>query len=145
MPGKPAQKSLSKKKSTPNSEVAAAVGLLEKLMAGSEPITQLDLDTLLASLQGPSATDGLTGEQADERNEAQQIAFEAMEAESEAQARKLAKRALKLDPDCVDALAVMNNDLDARTIRESIAGLRKAVAACERSLGTQSIRENAGH
>jgi tetratricopeptide (TPR) repeat protein len=144
MTKKPAKKSVSKKKPSANAQVAAAMRQLEKLMASGELIMRQDLDAMLASLEGPSATDGLSDEEADARDEAQQIAFDAMEAETEAEARKLAKRALHLDPDCVDALVVMN-DLDARTTRAMIVGLQNAVAAGERSLGAQFIRENMGH
>jgi tetratricopeptide (TPR) repeat protein len=144
MTKKPAKKSPARKKPAPNSQIAAAMRQMEKLMASGELITQNDLNALLASLHGPSATEGLSDREADARDEAQQLAFDAMEAESEAEARKLAKRALKLDPDCVDALVVMT-DLDARSTRETIEGLQKAVAAGERSLGAQFIRENTGH
>jgi tetratricopeptide (TPR) repeat protein len=44
----------------------------------------------------------------------------------------------------VDALVVMTG-LDARTPRETIEGLQKAVEAGERSLGAKFIRENEGH
>ena len=97
----------------------------------SGTITQSDLSALAASLSGPSAFDRLSDKEADAKNEAQQIAFDAMEAESEAEARKLAKRALGLDPDCVDALVVMTG-LDSHSPRELIEGLRRAVAAGER-------------
>jgi tetratricopeptide (TPR) repeat protein len=144
MTKKPAPKSAAKKKAPPTAGMDAAMRQLEKLMASGDLITKGDLDAMLASLHGPSATDGLSDEEADAKAEAQDLAFEAMEAETEAQARKLAKRALRLDPDCVDALVVMN-DLDARTTRAMIAGLQQAVAAGERSLSERFIRENTGH
>jgi len=111
---------------------------------GGGEVTEVELNALLSSLRGPSAYDRLSDRQADAKNEAQQIAFDAMEADNERQARKLAKRALRLDPDCVDALLVMTG-LDARNPRETIEGLQKAVAAGERSLGEKFIRENKGH
>lgn len=77
------------------------------------------------------------------REQAQQIAFDAMEARSERQARKLARQALGLDPDCVDAIALLA-DLDARSPDEMIAGLEKAVKAGERSLGPGFFAENKG-
>jgi tetratricopeptide (TPR) repeat protein len=145
---KPARKSISKKKtatkSSPDSEFAEAKRQIEKLMAGGELVSQDDLNALLSSLQGPSATDGLSDEEADAKAQAQEFAFDAMEAETEADARKLAKRALRLDPDCVDALVVMA-DLDARSTKDRIAGLQNAVAAGERSLGAKFIRKNTGH
>lgn len=144
MAKKAAKKSPSNKKSAPNAVMAEAMRKMEKLMSGGDAITQGDLDALLASLQGPSPADELSDDAADARNQAQELAFDAMEAETEADARKLAKRALRLDPDCVDALVVMT-DLDAHTTRAMIAGLQNAVTAGERSLGARFIRENTGH
>ena len=117
---------------------------LEEMLVSTGLAMKGDLNALMTSLAGPSALDGLCGAEADARGEAQELAFEAMEAGSAAQARKLAKRALRLHPDCVDALMVMA-DLDARTPREMIEATQKAVAAGERSLGEKFIRENTGH
>jgi tetratricopeptide (TPR) repeat protein len=114
------------------------------LGGGDAIVTKDDLSALLNSLSGPSAYDHLGSAKADAKDEAQQIAFDALEAVDKAQARKLAKRALKLDPDCVDALVLMTG-LDSRTRREVIDGLQKAVEAGERSLGAKFIRENTGH
>jgi tetratricopeptide (TPR) repeat protein len=146
MTNKPAKKSAAKKKTVTalQSAIEEAERKLKQLMASGELITQNDLDALLASLHGPSVDDGLSDAEADARAAAQELAFDAMEAETDAQARKLAKRALRQDPDCVDALVVMT-DLDARTPKEEIVGLQQAVAAGERSLGAQFIRENKGH
>jgi tetratricopeptide (TPR) repeat protein len=144
MTKKPAKKSPSKKKSAPTAEIAAAMRQFEKLMASGDLITQDDLDALLASLHGPSATDGLSDAEADARDEAQELAFDAMEAETEAQARKLAKRALAKDPDCVDALVVMAG-IESESPRKMIEALQKAVAAGEQSLGAKFFKENTGH
>jgi tetratricopeptide (TPR) repeat protein len=144
MTKKAARKSPSKKKSAPNAEIAAAMRQLEKLLSSSNLVTQGDLNALLASLHGPSATDGLSDAEADARQQAQELAFDAMEAESEAQARKLAKRALTKDPDCVDALVLLA-DLDARTPKQAVEALQNAVSAGERSLGEKFFKENKGH
>jgi tetratricopeptide (TPR) repeat protein len=144
MTKKPAKKSSAKKKSAPNVEIAAAMRQMEKLMASGDLITQDDLDALLASLHGPSATDGLSDAEADARDQAQQLAFDAMEARTEAEACKLAKRALAKDPDCVDALVVLAG-IESDSPRKMIEGLQNAVAAGERSLGAKFIRENKGH
>jgi tetratricopeptide (TPR) repeat protein len=141
---KSAKKSPSKKKSAPNAEIAAAMRQMEKLMSSGDLITQGDLDALLASLHGPSATDGLSDAEADARDEAQELAFSAMEAESEAQVRKLAKRALAKDPDCVDALVVLAG-VESDSPKKMIEAMQKAVAAGERSLGTKFFNENTGH
>jgi tetratricopeptide (TPR) repeat protein len=149
MPKKAAKKSAvkkaaKKKASDPRAEMEAAMRQFEAMLVSSGMAAPGDLNALMASLAGPSAREGLTDTEANARDEAQQVAFEAMEATSAAQARKLAKRALRLDPDCVDALLVLA-DLDAPTQRELIECLRKAVAAGERSLGEEFIRENRGH
>ncbi|MBS1820737.1 MAG: tetratricopeptide repeat protein [Acidobacteria bacterium] len=115
-----------------------------QLIENESAVTPNDLHALMASLSGPSAYGQLSNAQADAKDEAQQIAFDAMEARTVAQARKLAKRALKLDADCVDALVLLT-DLDTRTPLEKIEGLQNAVAAGERSLGDKFIRENKGH
>jgi hypothetical protein len=78
------------------------------------------------------------------KDEAQELAFEAMEAESDAQAVKLAKRALRKDRDCVDALVVLA-EIESTSQKQLIVSLQKAVAAGERSLGAEFIAENKGH
>ena len=102
-----------------------------------------DLQALSASLDALSPDGMRSDEEAAAKYEAQELAFEAMEAESAAQARKLAKRALQLDTECVDAMVLLT-DLTARTPREKIEGLQKAVAAGERSLGEAFFRKNTG-
>jgi tetratricopeptide (TPR) repeat protein len=144
-------KNAPRKRAAKTKEAVPASAEMEKIMrhlAGliedeAGIVTKDDLKALLTSLAGSSPTDGLSDSEADAKDEAQQIAFDAMEAPSEPQARKLAKRALKLDPDCVDALLVMI-DLDARIPRETIEGLQEAVAAGERSLGAKFIDRNEG-
>jgi tetratricopeptide (TPR) repeat protein len=145
MPKKPTIKSTAKKKaSDPGAGMEAAMRQLEEMLISSGMAIPGDLNALMTSLAGPSAREGLSDTEANARDEAQQWAFEAMEATSAAQARKLAKRALRLDQDCVDALVVLA-DLDALTQREMIEALQKAVAAGERSLGEKFIRENKGN
>jgi tetratricopeptide (TPR) repeat protein len=78
------------------------------------------------------------------QEEAQELAFEAMEARTEEQACKFARRALSIDPDCVDALVVLTS-IEARSSQQAIEGLQKAVAAGERTLGARFFKENKGH
>lgn len=73
------------------------------------------------------------------REQAQQLAFEAMDARTEKQARKLAQQTLALDPDCVDAIAFLA-DLNSRSLEEPITGLQNAVQAGERALGPKFFR-----
>jgi tetratricopeptide (TPR) repeat protein len=147
MPKQPAKKSVAKKAkkapASPQALVQEMMRLLEQRLGPNDLIMPEDMQALITSLEAPQASDQLSEEAADARAQAQDFAFSAMEAESEAQARKLAKRALKLDPDCVDALLIMV-DVDAQSSREMLDGLQKAVAAGERSLGAKFIDENEG-
>jgi tetratricopeptide (TPR) repeat protein len=146
-PKKTAAKKAAAKKTSARKVPASPQALAQELfsmLGPDELILPSDMDALMASLAGPSVHEGLDDSEADRKDEAQQIAFDAMEADSAAVARKLAKRALRLDPDCVDALVLMN-DLDARTRKDRIEGLKNAVAAGERTLGAKFIRENKGH
>ena len=141
---KPVKKSPTRKEVPPSTEMKAAMRQLEKLMESSGMIAPGDMNALLTSLQAPSVLDGLSDAEADARHEAQELAFDAMEAESEAEARKLAKRALRKDPDCVDALVVLAR-IETDSPRQLIKRLQQAVAAGERSLGATFIRENKGY
>ena len=134
----------SKSPSSPQALAKEMLAMLAGRLGPDELILPSDVHALIASLNGPSAHEGLNDEEADKKDEAQDIAFDAMEAETEAKARKLAKRALRLDPDCVDALVLMN-DLDAPTRKARIEGLKKAVEAGERALGAKFIQKNKGH
>jgi hypothetical protein len=78
--------------------------------------------------------------------EAQELTFEAMEAETAEKARELALRALAKDPDCVDAIMVLT-DLEATSPQEAIAGLEKAVpqaSARSGSVSSPSTRASSG-
>jgi len=150
-PKKAATKKTAAKKSSAKKSPALPQALAREMFAmltsklgPDELILPSDVDALMASLAGPSVHEGLDDAEADKKDEAQQIAFDAMEAETEAEARKLAKRALRLDPDCVDALVLMI-DLDAPTRTAFIEGLKKAVEVGERALGAKFIQENKGH
>jgi tetratricopeptide (TPR) repeat protein len=114
------------------------------LLSGSDEVTAEDLNALLTSLAAPAPDDQLSEFEAEAKFRAQEFAFAAMEAESVPLARRLAKRALRIDADCVDALVVLS-DVDGRTPRERIEGLQKAVTAGERSLGEAFFRQNQGH
>lgn len=139
-----AKKAAKKAPASPQALVKEMMRLVTQHLGPDELIMPDDVNALMSSLSGPSPYDRLSEAEAEAKDKAQQIAFDATEAESEAQVRKLARRALKLDPDCVDALLVMV-DLDAHSPRETIEGLQKAVAAGERSLGAKFIDDHAGH
>jgi tetratricopeptide (TPR) repeat protein len=75
---------------------------------------------------------------------AQELAWDAMDAENEEEAAGLARSALALDPDCVDALLILS-DIDAHSTKEAIAAVEKAVEAGERTLGKEYIAKNTGY
>ena len=139
-----AKKAAKKAPKTPQAMAQEMMRVLTSKLGPNDLIMPEDVNALLTSLGGPSATDGLSDEEADARDEAQQIAFDAMEAKTEAQALKLAKRALKLDPDCVDALVILAG-IETDSPQQLIDRLQQAVAAGERSLGAKFIRENKGY
>jgi len=143
MTKKPAGEKAGKKAISPDLAMEQAKRQIGGLIQNEDGVTVGDLQALMASLSAPSVTDELSEEEAEARSRALDLAFDAMDAETEAAARKLAKRALRLDPDCVDALLVMTG-LDSRSPRQAIEGLQKAVAAGERSLGERFIAENKG-
>jgi len=91
-----------------------------------------DLDAMVNSLED------------DPIEEAQELAFQAMEAEGPREALALAQQALALDPDCVDALSVAAG-MTARSLKEVIPKMQQAVEAGERALGEDFFEENRGH
>lgn len=77
-------------------------------------------------------------------DEAQELVYRAWETPSRKRAIELARRALELSADCVDAYLVLA-DLEAKTDEEAIALYRKAVETGRRTLGKKAFQEDAGH
>ncbi|HWS98455.1 MAG TPA: tetratricopeptide repeat protein [Candidatus Methylomirabilis sp.] len=143
---KPASASVSKRSKTGpplpvNSE--AALQRIQKLLQAKTFKDVAEANAFLATLTGTSLEDLRDDGPDDPRWRAQELAFDAMEADTAEKARELAQQALGIDADCVDALVVMTN-LDANTTREAISGLKQAVEAGERALGEAFFRENKG-
>lgn len=100
--------------------------------------------SLLQGFVGRRADNNLA-DTGDPRLEAQEYAFQAMEAGDPFAARARAQKALQLDPDCVDALCVMAQ-LETHSEADFAQQLAKAVEAGERALGGPSfLEENKGH
>ena len=78
------------------------------------------------------------------RERAQELAYDAMDAESRDEALRLTREALELDPDNVDAL-LTRLLYSGKTNEEQVLELRAIVAAGERSLGPEFMAENKGH
>jgi tetratricopeptide (TPR) repeat protein len=87
-----------------------------------------------------SAPGGMQGR----RDKAQDLAYEAMEADDAETAGTLALQAIRLDPECTDALHLLA-ELDHCTTDQFVARLRKTVDAGARRLGRGFFEENKGY
>lgn len=106
------------------------------------------LDDVNAFLQKTIASGDLARiiqqQPSDPREQAQELAYRAMEARTAKEGRRLAAQALKLDPDCVDALVLLAQTQQLSP-QEYIERMRAAVQAGERSLGSDFFQHNKGH
>lgn len=107
---------------------------LESLDLTGDKLQQIDLNALLNSI--PSAD---TPEE-----KAQELVYSAFESSDPKRRTALAKKALKLDPDNVDALLILADD-PVHRIFGAVACYREAVAAGERSLGKEFFEDNVGY
>lgn len=79
--------------------------------------------------------------------EAQQLAYDAMEAAESGEVERAlayARQALDLDPDCVDALMLLSQ-VASESLAELIDNMRRTVEVAERVLGKEFFEENAGY
>jgi tetratricopeptide (TPR) repeat protein len=132
--------------------------------AGLPPISMLQTERTLGKIQRLLAEGGVeTAEEAnaflkklgpgffneeeqpsDEPIErARQLAYDAMDAPNEREARKLIGEALALDPDCVEAIVMLAEMSSSEA--EDMELAERAVAAGERRLGKTFFKENRGH
>jgi tetratricopeptide (TPR) repeat protein len=74
---------------------------------------------------------------------AQDIMYEAWEAESRKERIKLAKEALSISPDCADAYNLLAEE--AKTLEEAKELYQKGVDAGRRALGEKVFKEDVGH
>ena len=119
---------------------------IQRALAGREFADPDEVNAFLATLTGPGRLRQALAQTAppSAREQAADLAFEAMEAPNRSLARKRAQRALALDPDCVDALVLLTM-MDSTRAEDLIAGLEAAVLAGERALGPDFLAENRGH
>lgn len=80
----------------------------------------------------------------DPKWKAQQLAYDAMEADDVLESLRLATRALDLDPECTDAQRLIAGVLPEDRVNR-IALMREVVATAERNLGEELFEEGAGH
>jgi tetratricopeptide (TPR) repeat protein len=127
----------------PNGE--QLMGDLQKTLGKQTFANIAEVNAFMQNLMGPGGQ-ALSDPGGPEslKDQAQDLAFEAMEAATAAKASSLAKKALAKDPDCVDALVVLAG-IEADSAKAAIEGLQKAVEAGERSLGAKFIKKNKGH
>ena len=75
---------------------------------------------------------------------AQDLIYEAFETESSRKRVQLAKKALKVSPDCADAYVLLAEE-SAKSLQEAKDLYEKGVQAGERALGEEAFEEEAGH
>jgi tetratricopeptide (TPR) repeat protein len=126
--------------------------MMEHVMRDIQKVLQTqdfaDLDeanAYLAKLSGKDFKNALRNARPlSPQEEAQEIAERAGQAATAKQAIAMARQALAKDPNCVGALMVLA-EAGSKSDEEYIAGMEKAVAAGERSLGAPYFEENKGH
>src|SRR5215207_11185802 len=75
---------------------------------------------------------------------AQELLYEAFETGSHRKRVQLAKKALKVSPDCADAYVLLAEE-DAGSLEEARELYQEGVEAGERALGRETFEEEAGH
>lgn len=80
----------------------------------------------------------------DDKEIARDLAYQAMDEDDPLEIERLARRALKHDPDCVDALRMLAF-VTASSAEDRISQLRRAVAMAERLLGPEFFEQNRNH
>jgi len=79
------------------------------------------------------------------REKAQQLAYDALlDAETDEEALKLARQALEIDPDCVDARMVVAECIHTEHVAAFIADVEEAVRVGERALGEGFLETHEG-
>lgn len=116
-----------------------------KLLAEQDFDSTEETNAFLATLTGGRTIDEIIDSvERDPVEEAQELAYLAMETESDTEARSYCRRALKLDPHCMDAL-VLQATITARSERDLATRLGKIVREAERQFGEAYFEENRGH
>ena len=118
------------------------LGKLHQHLEGKNFASQEELSAYLGkSLKDPNLFDLLEGDSAGPIERAQDLAFEAM-GTAGIEGQRLARQAVALDPDCVDARVVLALAEEREVKRISL--LQQAVKAGERRLGKEFFGENNG-
>ena len=109
---------------------------LQSLNLSGDELENVDMAKLLNSMPVPSAETP--------KEKAQELVETAFESNDPQKQVEIARKALKIDRDNVDALLILAEH-DSTNVFQAIDGYRKAVAAGERSLGEDFFREHEGH
>ena len=125
----------------PNSKSLEKImqGVVKKLQSldlSEDELENVDLAKLLNSMPVPGAETP--------KEKAQELIDTAFESNDPKKQVAIARKALKIDPDNVDALVILAEH-DSSNVFQAISGYRKAVAAGERNLGDDFFREHEGH
>ena len=109
---------------------------LDSLNLSQEELEKVDLMSLLNSMPTPQANTP--------KEKAQELVETAFDIGDPKQQIEIAKKALKIDPDNVDALVIIAEH-KSRNVFDAIAGYREAVRAGERGFGEEYFEKNTGH
>ena len=117
---------------------------ITKLMSEQEFESDEEADAFMASLMGPGRLDDILAQfESDPAEEAQDLAFQAQQVETDEEALALCEQALKLDPGCIDAL--IKAALEAPSDRVHASLLRVIIRDAEARFGEAFMEENRGH
>jgi tetratricopeptide (TPR) repeat protein len=116
---------------------------INEVMEEKEFSSDEEMKAYLDTLMGHGLEQALQDKPRSAKQQAQEFAFQALEVESRPRRLQLARQALALDPDCVDALNALAH-ATATSRRDLIAKLTRAVAVGERTLGTDFFEEHGG-
>jgi len=114
---------------------------LSRLMQGKDFKSKEELEVYLNSFVGKKLPE-VPPESAIQF--AQDIMYEAWEAENKKERIKLAKEALSVSADCADAYNLLAEE-DAKTLKEAAEYYRKGMEAGRRALGEEIFKDNDGH
>lgn len=120
-----------------------ALNEIHQLLEGREFGSKAEMNSFLETLLGDGLEKAFEKRPRDPKWQAQELAWQAMEAASPDQAASQARQALALDPDCVDALVTLAHST-VPSLPELISRLREALAVTENALGKDFIEENRG-
>ena len=116
----------------------------QKKLKGRKVFTTASLPKMPSPLVMEQTMQSMFGGRRDTTSKAQDLAYAAMEADAPVRALQLAKRALELNPRCVDALLLVAR-AGSRKTEDLIENVRAAVRAGEEDLGKEFFDDNRGY